>query len=182
MELVDGMDESKNSRKEINGQPGHGVDSERFREAMSHVAASVHIVTTDGPAGPAGITATSVASIAVEPPMMLFCINRNSPSAVRIVENGVFCINTLSPSDEALADIFAGRTQHHLEQRFTSGEWTKLATGAPVLTSAVAVFDCRLVEVKDVATHSIVIGIVEAVEFGPELTNLTYAHRKYRAI
>lgn len=176
------MDETKNSRTDKGALPRQGLDSARFREAMSHVAASVHIVTTDGPAGLAGITATSVASITVEPPMMLFCINRNSPSAVRMVENGVFCINTLSPSDEALADIFAGRTDHHLEERFTSGEWTKLSTGAPVLTSAVAVFDCRLIEVKDVATHYIVIGAVEAVEFGPESNNLTYAHRKYRVI
>ncbi|HMF07118.1 MAG TPA: flavin reductase, partial [Methylocella sp.] len=57
---------------EIFSEPA--IDESQFREAMSRVATSVHIVTTDGPAGLGGITATSVASVTLEPPMMLFCI------------------------------------------------------------------------------------------------------------
>ncbi|HEV7910334.1 MAG TPA: flavin reductase, partial [Methylocella sp.] len=56
---------------EIHAVPGQRFDPARFRDAMSRVAAAVHIVTTNGPAGLAGITATSVASITDEPPMML---------------------------------------------------------------------------------------------------------------
>jgi flavin reductase len=159
---------------EICGVPVQGPDNATFREALSRIAASVHVVTTDGPAGLAGITATSIASITLEPPMMLFCINRTSPSAVRMIENRVFCINTLAALHEPLADIFAGRTGHRLDERFTSGEWTKLVTGCPVLRCAAAVFDCRLVEAKEVMTHCIMIGAVEAAHGG-----LTYARRKY---
>ncbi|WP_026606587.1 flavin reductase family protein [Methylocapsa acidiphila] len=159
-----------------------GVDPARFREAMSRVAAAVHIVTTDGAAGLGGITATAVTSITVEPPMMLFCINKTSPSAARLIENGVFCINALAPAHEALSNVFAGRTDQRLEERFTTGEWAKLATGAPALKGAVASFDCRLVETNEVTTHLIVIGAVEAVEFGPEGEGLAYVHRKYKAI
>lgn len=158
------------------------IDPGRFREAMSRVAGAVHLVTTAGPAGLGGITATSVASITVEPPMMLFCINKTSPSAQRMIDNKVFCINTLVGADQALSDIFAGRTDQHLEARFTSGAWTKLATGAPVLTSALAAFDCRFVEAKDVSTHLIMIGIVEAVEIASGGDALLYAHRKYRTL
>jgi len=173
------MAEFKSGRIDACAGPGQGLDGARFREAMSHVAAAVHIVTTGGPAGLGGITATSVASITVEPPMMLFCISKNSPSAARMIENGVFCINTLSSSHEPLADIFAGRTGHHLEERFASGEWAKLVTGAPVLKRAAAAFDCRLAEVKEVMTHLIMIGAVEAVEYGRRGSGLTYAHREY---
>ncbi len=154
----------------------------QFKEAMSRFVAAVNIVTTDGPAGMGGITATAVTSITVEPPMMLFCINKSSPSAARMISNGVFCINTLAPPDEALANIFAGRTDEHLEERFKTGAWAKLVTGAPVLTSAVASFDCRLVEAKEVTTHFIVIGEVEAVAFAEESTCLAYGHRKYKAV
>ena len=70
-----------------------------------------------------------------------------------MIENGVFCINALAPSHEALADIFAGRTGHRLDDRFTSGEWTKLVTGAPVLRRAAAAFDCRLVPAREVLTR-----------------------------
>jgi flavin reductase len=158
------------------------VDAARFREAMSRVAASVHLVTTAGPAGLGGITATAVSSITVEPPMMLFCINKTSPSAARMMENGVFCINTLAAADQPLSDIFAGRTDQHLEERFATGAWAKLVTGAPVLSTALAAFDCRFVEAKEVTTHLIMIGVVEAVEFLPEGEALLYAHRKYRKL
>ncbi|SFK18248.1 flavin reductase family protein [Methylocapsa palsarum] len=158
------------------------VDPARFREAMSRAPAAVHIVTTDGPAGPGGITATAVTSISAEPPLVLFCIYRASPTAERMIANNVFCINTLASPDEALADVFAGRTHQHLEERFANGTWTKLETGSPVLASAAAVFDCRIVEVKPAATHYIVIGAVEAVSFGPEQESLVYLHRKYRTL
>jgi flavin reductase len=179
MERGERMAERNNGRMETCAVPDQGLDAARFREAMSRVAAAVHIITTGGPAGLGGITATSVASITAEPPMMLFCINKTSPSVARVIENGVFCINALTPSHEALADVFAGRTGHHLEERFASGEWIKLVTGAPVLRSAAAVFDCRLAEVKEVMTHLVMIGTVEAVDYGRQGCGLTYAHRKY---
>jgi flavin reductase len=179
LEQGERMAEHNNGRMDTCAVPGQGLDGARFREAMSRVAAAVHIITTGGPAGLGGITATSVASISAEPPMMLFCINKTSPSAARVIENGIFCINTLTPSHEALANIFAGRTGHHLEGRFASGEWIKLVTGAPVLKSAAAVFDCRLAEVKEVMTHLVMIGAVEAVDYGRQGSGLTYAHRKY---
>lgn len=163
-------------------EPGQGLDEAQFREAMSRVAAAVHIVTTGGPAGLGGITATSVASITVEPPMMLFCINKSSPSAVRVIENGVFCVNTLASSHEPLANIFAGRTGHRLDDRFSWAEWTKLVTGAPVLRSAAVAFDCHLAEVKEVTTHFIMIGSVVAVDYSRQGCNLTYAHRRYGTI
>lgn len=164
---------------ETHAMPSKDLDPSQFREAMSRVAAAVHIVTTGGPAGLGGITATSVASITADPPMMLFCINKASPSAARMIENGVFCINTLTASHKALADVFAGRTGQHLDERFAVADWTKLATGAPVLKHAAAVFDCRLTEVKEVKTHLIMIGTVEAATIGEQGCNLTYAHRTY---
>jgi flavin reductase len=176
------MAELKTGSVDSRAAPGQALDGLLFREAMSRVAAAVHIVTTGGPAGLGGITATSVASISVEPPMMLFCINKFSPSAARVIENRVFCINTLTPSQEGLANIFAGRTGQHLSERFTKAEWTKLVTGAPVLKNAAAVFDCRLAEVKEVMTHLVMIGAVEAVDYGQQGCSLTYAHRRYGTI
>ncbi len=159
-----------------------GADQGRFKEGMSRVGAAVHVVTTDGPAGLGGITASAVTSITVEPPMMLFCINKSSPSAQRMLENGVFCINTLAAADQKISDIFAGRTDQHLEERFTTGAWAKLSTGAPVLTTALAAFDCRLVEAKEVTTHFVMIGVVVATEVIPEGESLMYAHRKYMSL
>jgi flavin reductase len=158
------------------------ADREHFREAMSRLPAAVHIVTTDGPAGLGGITASAVSSVTVEPPMMLFCINKSSSSTVRLIQNGVFCINTLAAADQDLSDVFAGRTEHTLEERFSVGTWRKLATGAPVLATALVAFDCRLIEAKEVSTHIVMIGIAEAVEIAAHNEALMYAHRKYMAL
>jgi len=174
--------EMKTAAIPANATISAGDNQARFKDAMSRVAATVHVVTTDGKAGLGGITASAVTSITIEPPMMLFCINKTSPSAQRMIENGVFCINTLAPPHEAIANVFAGRTDQHLAERFSSGEWAKLTTGSPVLASAVAAFDCKLIEAKEVSTHFVMIGEVVATEYGPEGgETLGYVHRKYKA-
>ena len=150
-----------------------------FRDAMSRVAAAVHIVSTDGPAGLAGITASAVTSVSDQPPMMLACINKTSHSGPRFLANGVFCINTLSAGDQALAEVFAGRTGLHLDARFQPGLWRRLATGAPVLASAIAVFDCRVINIHDAATHHVMIGEIVAVHIGGAGRCLAYHDRGY---
>ena len=104
---------------------------------MSRLGAAVHVVTTAGPGGKTGATATAVCSVSDAPPTLLVCLNRRSQTNPAVVENGVFCINTLGASGAEIADIFSGRTGVIGSDRFGSGEWTTLSTGSPVLVSAV---------------------------------------------
>ena len=130
------------------------VDPMAFREAMSRLGAAVHVITTAGPGGKTGATATAVCSVSDAPPMLLMCLNRRSQTNPAVVENGVFCVNTLGDGGAEIADIFAGRTGVSGSDRFGSGDWTVLTTASPVLASAVAVFDCRIVEVRSVGSHN----------------------------
>jgi flavin reductase (DIM6/NTAB) family NADH-FMN oxidoreductase RutF len=157
-----------------------GVEPKVFREAMSRIGAAVHVVTTAGPAGKTGFTATAVCSVSDGPAMVLVCLNRRSNSAPLLAQNGVFCINTLGAGEEKLADQFAGRSGVFLHERFSLGEWMTLTTGAPVLASAVVAFDCRTVEIKPVASHNVVFGAVEAVRLGPNGPALLYHDRLYK--
>ena len=153
-----------------------------FREAMSRLGAAVHVVTTAGPAGKSGFTATAVCSVSDSPATLLVCLNRRSKSAPLLAQNGVFCVNTLPASEEKLADLFAGRSGVHLDQRFAVGEWSTLKTGAPVLASAVVAFDCRTIETKAVGSHNVVFGAVEAVRLGPPGAALVYHERAYKPV
>ena len=153
-----------------------------FRECMSRVTSAVHIVTTDGVAGLAGITASAVASVSDDPATMLVCVNKSSHSAPRFIANKVFCINTLAAGDQALADCFAGRTGLHLDARFQQGDWEKCVSGAPVLGSAIAIFDCRVIDIQDVATHHVMIGEVMAVRLLREGACLAYHDRRYLVV
>lgn len=158
------------------------VDPKIFREAMSRLGAAVHVITTDGPAGKTGFTATAVCSVSDTPSTLLVCLNRGSSSSPILRTNGVFCVNTLRFGDEIVADTFAGRTKVSREARFETGEWKPLVTGAPALMSAVVAFDCHISEVKAVASHDIIFGVVQAIHSGPPGAALVYHDRAYKQV
>jgi flavin reductase (DIM6/NTAB) family NADH-FMN oxidoreductase RutF len=162
--------------------PVASVEPLAFREAMSRLGAAVHVVTTAGPAGKTGFTATAVCSVSDMPAMLLVCLNRRSASGPLLAQNGVFCINTLGAGEEKLADQFAGRSGVQLHERFSLGEWITLKTGSPVLASAVVAFDCRTIEIKAVASHNVIFGAVEAVRLGPKGPALVYHDRLYKPV
>lgn len=163
-------------------EPLAAVDPGPFREAMSRLGAAVHVVTTDGPGGKAGFTATAVCSVSDEPPTLLVCLNRRSQITPVLQRNGILCINTLAADQSIIADVFAGRTGRFMEQRFETGAWTVLKSGSPVLQSAIVALDCRIVEVKAVATHNILFAVVEAIRRRPRGPALIYHDRAYKRI
>jgi flavin reductase len=158
------------------------VDPAIFRDAMSRLGAAVHVVTTAGPAGKSGFTATAVCSVSDAPPTLLVCLNRRSQNAPLLHQNRVLCVNTLSADHEEIANVFAGRTGAFLEDRFQAGAWSTLATGAPALDSAVVAFDCRVVDIKQVASHNVIFAAVEAVRLGPGGAALVYHDRAYKQV
>lgn len=166
----------------VERRSAHPVDAVLFRDAMARLGAAVHVVTTAGPAGAAGITATAVCSVSDNPPTLLLCLNRSSRSAPVFDGNGVFCVNTLGAEQENVADVFAGRTRCSMEDRFKAGSWITLGTGSPVLRTAVMAFDCRAVEIKEVATHNIIFGAVEAIHMGEAAPALVYHDRIYKRV
>lgn len=153
-----------------------------FRDAMARVASAVHIVTTAGASGRAGLTATAVASVSDNPPTVLACIEAGSRTLAAIRTNGIFCINTLAGRDSDLAEIFASRRGIEGEARFASERWDVLASGAPVLEGAVASFDCRLVAIHEAASHRILIGEVLALRAGTPEAGLIYRGRQFETI
>jgi flavin reductase len=158
------------------------LDPQIFREAMSRLGAAVHIVTTGGKAGKAGFTATAVTSVSDSPPTLLMCLNRRSQINPVMLENGAFCINTLAAEEQGIADVFAGRTGVYMADRFSTGDWTTLDTGSPVLTTAIVAFDCRILEAKPVASHDIYFGEIVAVRLGMADRALVYHARVYKHV
>ncbi len=135
---------------------------EAFRDAIARLPSGVNIVATAGPAGKAGFTATAVASVSDDPPTVLVCLNSKSPQNRLMQENAQFSISLLPKDAVTLANIFAGRTGLHLEDRFRHGEWTALSTGSPVLADAIMALDCRLHSFQDVGSHVVYFGTVVA--------------------
>lgn len=160
----------------------NAVEPRLYREAMSRFAGAVHVVTTDGPHGRRGTTVIAACSVSDEPPMILVCLNRIKRDNDCFAENGVFALNTLTADQQPLADAFSGLTRLSQDERFALGEWETVASGAPVLTGALAGFDCKLVEAKDMATHRVLFGQVTGLRIGDSLSPLIYHRRAYRAL
>nr|WP_301233594.1 flavin reductase [Pandoraea cepalis] len=148
---------------------------------MSRLGAAVHVITTDGPAGRAGFTASAVCSVSDSPPTLLVCINRGSASHDAFVRNRVLCVNTLGAGQEDVSRRFSQRMS--IEERFRGDTWIRLASGAPVLRPSVASFDCEIVNVVSAGTHDVLLCEVRAIDLrGIPDPALMYAARRYHNI
>jgi flavin reductase len=157
------------------------VEPQDFRNAMAQLGAAVNVITTDGAAGRTGMTASAVCSVTDNPPMLAVCINRSSRSNPFFKENGVLCVNTVSSSQTEISSVFAGATRCSPEQRFESGDWKKLATGAPVLQGALVSFDGRITDIVEKGTHTVFFVEVEAVSHS-DTAGLIYFRRNFYTI
>lgn len=158
------------------------VDGGDYRDAMSRIVGAVHVVASDGPAGPGGATMTAVTSVTDAPPTVLICLNRTGRLNALLRANGVFSVNTLVEGDEDLAGVFAGVGGIDHPDRFARGRWQRGATGAPLLSDARAVLDCRITESSDVGSHTVFFGRVEMVRVGEARPPLLYVDRTYRVL
>ena len=158
------------------------MDRTEFRNAMARLGAAVNIVTTDGPAGRAGFTASAVCSVTDDPPTLLVCMNRGSSAAAAVQGNGVLCVNTLGAGHEDISNTFAGFTGLEGPDRFGYGRWDVLETGAPVLLDAAVSFDCRISEVLEKGTHSVLFAEVVQVRASEAVGGLIYYSRGYHVV
>lgn len=164
--------------------PDPAIDAPAYREAMARVASAVHLVTTDGPGGRAGFTASAVCSVSDAPPTLLVCLNRSASAYAVFQANESLCVNTLAASQRPLAEAFGGALPR--AERFAAARWDRLVTGAPMLPGALAAFDCRIADRSIVGTHEILICEVVALAIAPVQDtldgSLLYAGRGYRTL
>lgn len=133
-----------------------------FLEGMSRAAATVNVVTTDGPAGKSGVTISAMSSVSADgpAPRLLVCVHREGGACRPILENGVFCVNILRSDQSEISDVFAGCGASKSADRFGYGDWDVAPTGAPRLSDALVSFDCRVSHAELVGTHYVVFGSV----------------------
>jgi cob(II)yrinic acid a,c-diamide reductase len=136
------------------------IDSKDYRDAMARYAGHVQLATTMHEGVRRGVTVTAACSVSDNPGTLLVCLNHSNPHNEIFTEAGVFALNTLMARHEHLASAFSGLVDLSVDERFEQGEWDSITTGAPTLVGAAAVFDCRLIDAKIVATHTVLFGEV----------------------
>lgn len=130
------------------------VSADQLRAAFRRQAATVAVVTAAGPHGPAGFTATSVASVSAEPPLLSFNIARTSSSWPVISTAALLGIHLLAAGQEELAGRFARRGQ----DRFAPPtRWRSGPDGVPVLDGCLAVMVAAPIQTYEAGDHAIVV-------------------------
>jgi flavin reductase len=138
------------------------VEAADFKLAMRQIALPVAVVTARHNEVRMGMTATSVSCVSADPPAMLVCVNRSSSAEQAISESGAFAINMLSDAQHPVARLFSNAKLGSVEP-YALSEWQEMVTGAPVLTGAVAVFDCAVESCLISGSHAIYVGRVIGV-------------------
>jgi flavin reductase (DIM6/NTAB) family NADH-FMN oxidoreductase RutF len=113
--------------------------------------------------------------------IMLVSIDKRTGAYADILARRRFAINILPAEATGLADAFGGKTAAKGADRFEPGAWTTLSTGAPVLASALGVFDCEVEEVIDRGGVALVIGRVLALASKGEGAPLVAFRGQYRS-
>lgn len=145
---------------------------------MGRFATGVTVVTTAGSGGMGGLTANAVASLSLDPPLVLVAIDKQAGSYPEIKENGCYAMNILAAEQEEISRRFATPGP----KDFTGLKWRSVITGAPVFEEALGYVDCRVVEILAGGDHDIFIGEIVAGEAREDGQPLLYFSGKYRRL
>lgn len=166
----------------MNDNKNDAVDAALYRDGMARYAGHVQLVTTQWQGKRRGVTITAACSVSDNPPTVLICLNSSNPKNGIFRDSGTFTLNALAAHQKDLAVAFSGLSGLAEEERFALARWDRLATGAPVLVDAAVAFDCRIADIKEMSTHMVIFGSVEAVTLGPDPSALLYHERAFRDI
>jgi flavin reductase (DIM6/NTAB) family NADH-FMN oxidoreductase RutF len=134
------------------------IDSQLFRAAMGRFVTGVTVLAAREPDGRfIGMTASAVASLSLDPPMLLACVGHAAAAHQALVGNDRFSVNVLGPDQQDLAQRFATREL----QRFAGVTHDVTPAGLPWLRGALACLECQRDAVHEGGDHSIVTGVVE---------------------
>lgn len=151
-----------------------------LRQMMGRFATGVTVVAARHGPLLAGMTANAIASISVDPPLLMASINRRSETHVAIVGSHSFAVSVLEAEQRAIAECFALPTTAAKLQRFCDAPWHEAETGSPILDGAIAYFDCRLHESHPAGTHTIFIGEIVAAGYEESGEPLLWFGSRYR--
>lgn len=138
------------------------ADPAEFRALMSRFATGVTVVTTlDQNKKPVGMTASAVASVSLDPPTLLLCINRQAELRAELELGSTFALNILAASQEVIATRFAA---HEYQDRFSGVAYSAGPGGVPLLSDTVAHIHCQVSESREVGDHTVFFGRVTGGE------------------
>jgi flavin reductase (DIM6/NTAB) family NADH-FMN oxidoreductase RutF len=139
-------------------RPAAVADPRQLRTMFAGFATGVTVVTVGGDS-PHGMTANAFASVSLDPPLVLVCIDHDARMHQALRRADAFAISVLAEHQEQVARHFASRHRPHGRAQFAAVDWSPgNRTGAPLIDGALAWFECTVWCVYDGGDHSIFLG------------------------
>ncbi len=155
------------------------IDPRRYRDAIGRFATGVTVVTWDTGSVRRGMTANAVASVSLEPTLLLVCVDRHGAAHTQLGTVDVFAVNVLA---EEQLDVSRGFARPGVDGMLGVPHRPG-ASGAPILRDAVAWLECAVHERIEGGDHTIYIGRVLAVDVQrPEAAPLLFYAGAYRRL
>ncbi|MDO8502574.1 MAG: flavin reductase family protein [Gemmatimonadaceae bacterium] len=134
------------------------VDQDSFRSVLGRFATGVTVVTTvDASGRDVGMTVSAFASVSLNPPLVLICVDHAASIYDVLSKASHFIVNILSEGQEALARRFAESGQN----RFDGIGYDRGQTGAAILDEVLGYIECKVVTRREAGDHDILTGAVE---------------------
>jgi flavin reductase (DIM6/NTAB) family NADH-FMN oxidoreductase RutF len=153
------------------------VDNAVFREAIAHFATGVTVITTKHEGAPAGMTASAVASLSLDPVLLLVCISNHLHTHKAIEDSRAFVVNVLGEGQDQLARHFATSRPGKFADIELREDFE-----LPVLADAIAHFVCDVYGRFPGGDHSIFTGLVRECGFTPGKRPLVYFRSAFGAL
>lgn len=144
------------------------IDKDSLRQALGRFSTGVTIVTTNcDTKHPRGLTVNSFASVSLDPPLIMWCLDQRSSQFDAFEAAQGFVVNILSADQESLCQLFASNGRNDV----SAEAFSKQGKYGPVIANSIAAFECRFEHRYNAGDHRINVGRVEemSTQYGDPL-------------
>ncbi len=156
-----------------------GITADDFRRALGGWASGVTVITSGRAPDFHGMTASSFASLSLNPPLILVCVDNRAHMRALLDTVGAFTVNILAADQGEVSRYFANRNRPAPPEEMAAIPYTVGATGTPQITGAAAALDCTVEQVADGGDHRIYMGRIIAADVREEAEPLLFYRGQY---
>ncbi len=154
------------------------MDSRLFRNALGCFPTGVAVVTAAGVDGHFGITVNSFTSVSLDPPLLLWCMDRRSRRHDVFVKAAGFTVSILGTDHKEVSSRLARPGEHSLDDIAL----IQTELGPPALADSLAIFECAAEKKMEAGDHTILLGRVLRFSCPSASAPLVFFRGKYSAL
>jgi 4-hydroxyphenylacetate 3-hydroxylase, reductase component len=154
------------------------MDLRAYRDALGSFPTGVAVVTANGADAHFGITVNSFTSVSLDPPLVLWCMDRRSRRHDIFVKAEGFTVSILGTEHKDVSSRLARPGEHALD----GIALIETELGPPALADSLAIFECQAERKMEGGDHTILLGRVLRFSRPSQSAPLVYFRGKYSAL